>query len=55
MSAIIHEEMWIEDVVANKSCLEELQENLFLYEDKSRQNNLRLVGLWEGAGGGNAI
>lgn len=43
------------DSIANKSCLEELQEKLSLYEDKSRQNNLRLVGLREGAEGGNAI
>ncbi|KAL1255103.1 hypothetical protein QQF64_013164 [Cirrhinus molitorella] len=37
------------------SSLVELQEKLWLYEDKSRQNNLRLVGLPEGAEGGNAI
>ncbi|ROK16074.1 LINE-1 type transposase domain-containing protein 1 [Anabarilius grahami] len=41
--------------IASKSCLEELQEKLSLYEDKSRQNNLRLVGLLEGAEGGNTI
>ncbi|KAL1252707.1 hypothetical protein QQF64_017400 [Cirrhinus molitorella] len=37
------------------SCLEELQEKIWLYEDKARQNNLRLVGLPEGAEGGNVI
>ncbi|KAL1279487.1 hypothetical protein QQF64_026160 [Cirrhinus molitorella] len=43
------------DSVASMSSLVELQEKLWLYEDKSRQNNLRLVGLPEGAEGGNAI
>lgn len=41
--------------IASKSRLEELQEKLSLYEDKSRQNNLKLVGLTEGTEGGNAI
>ncbi|ROL45029.1 Potassium voltage-gated channel subfamily H member 5 [Anabarilius grahami] len=43
------------ETIASKYRLEELQEKLSLYEDKSRQNNLRLVGLREGAEGGNAI
>lgn len=43
------------DSIATASRLDELQEKLWLYEDKARQNNLRLVGLPEGAEGGNAI
>lgn len=43
------------DSSANKSRLEEFQEKLSLYEDKSRQNKFRLVGLCEGAEGGNVI
>ncbi len=43
------------DSIASTSRLEEMQEKLWLYEDKSRQNNLRLVDLTEGAEGGNAM
>lgn len=43
------------DSIASTSRVEELQEKLWLYEDKARQNNLRLVGLPEGAESSNAI